>query len=414
MAKASGENQLEPTPVERGLVNAIVEHRLEWPFIYLEMKNVTKDDLLADASYCARHKHPSLTNFLKECGEISGLHSSMLHKIKRAGLFYEGCQREFKDDADLKLPEITAERVVSTSAESFILIDRLREKMGRGSESACSQEKQESIIRILLSEVLFSEVFSRKRFNEWFAKLDKSIRGRDEGETEAVIDEILFSLASTNDLEALPQTRKSLQGIAFETTVGSLLGKADWLLHVPGSTVREEGTSRLFGSFKIREAGFGGNLRQAGFAHPSCDFVLIENMTCPLAVHAIETKIGLSQMGMERVAKLFTDLEGMDYFWVVCGSKDDALEAQSGTRGLPSNINGLDDLVDTGVAERLEELGIGVLAINGWELEVLLPAKRLEPGCEARCRVNTSVMQRFLSSSTDASNPVTYTMVSLD
>ena len=54
---------LEPAPVERGLVDAIQEHRDEWPLIYNEMKSVDKDDLLADAEYCNRHKHPSMTQF---------------------------------------------------------------------------------------------------------------------------------------------------------------------------------------------------------------------------------------------------------------------------------------------------------------------------------------------------------------
>ncbi len=414
MVKTSEENQLEPTPVERRLVSTIIEHRLDWPFIYLEMKRVTKDDLLADAAYCARHKHPSLTNFLKECGQISGLHSSMLQKIKRAGVFYEACQCEFKDDADLKLPEITDERVVSTSAESFILIDRLRDKMSKGSRSASTHDKQVSIIRLLLFEILYGEVFSRRRFDEWLPKLDAAIRAQDEGEAEAVIDEILFSLVSTNNLDDLPQTRKSLRGVALEKTVGSLLGKSDWLLHAPGFNASEEGMSRLFSNFSIREAESASGFRKAGFSDAFCDFVFVESMTCPLAVHAIETKLALPKRGMPKVVKLLGDLEGVDYFWIVCGSKDDALKMQLGSCEPPSRIDGIEDLVDADVAGQLEELGIGVLAMNGWSLKVFLPAKRLKPNYEARCRVGSAVLQRFLSSSTAVSRSVEYSMVSLD
>ncbi len=200
---------LEPTPVERKLVNAIAEHRWEWPLIYIEIKAVTKEDLLDDAAYCARHKHPSLTNFLKECGDISGLHRSMLYKIKRAGVFYEARQREFKDDVDLKLPKITDELVVSTSAESFILMDRLRDKMLETKEFEHAREKQEAIVKILLVEILCEKPFPRKRFDDWFTKLDAAALTQDEGQAQAVIDEILFSLVSSNDLDDLPQTKSS-------------------------------------------------------------------------------------------------------------------------------------------------------------------------------------------------------------
>lgn len=120
---------LAPTPVERDLVNALIDKRDNWPAIYLEMTKVSEGDLFSDAEFCQRHKRPSLTAFFVECGEIAGVNISTLRKYQRAGVYYESARNRHPE-----LPSIADDKVKNVPPDLLSFVSKIND-LARQSDS---------------------------------------------------------------------------------------------------------------------------------------------------------------------------------------------------------------------------------------------------------------------------------------
>ena len=341
---------LEPAPVERGLVGAIQEHRDEWPLIYNEMKSVDKDDLLADAEYCNRHKHPSMTQFFCECGSIAGIHESMLRKFERAGRFYDRFHAEFPDS-----PEITDPKVVAMSPDTLILVDRIDSFLQKGAPRLIEERKK--LLRKLVGDLLEGCGLRRKELNAWLA----SLQDADEyGHLKERVYGFLYSLYRDGSVVNFHDRIDKLR--CLESIVRIFLEEGTWLESLGARATKSWSRGlEIVDSPRVRD-----RLRT------TCpDFVVVESFTDDLAVHFVEVKVAVDRHKLSRVLSAFGD--GADYNWLALGA-------------LPS-----DDVV-----ARCKEASVGIMLVSQDRKEVILSAEKLSSSENARVRLYRGLMAASL------------------
>lgn len=305
MKKANNIEQLAPTFVEKPLVMAVANHRDEWPYIYLEMKKVTKEDLLLDAEYCARHKHPSMTNFYEECGKISGIHISMLRKIQRAGTYYESAKQRHAE-----LPEITYSGVCDLSPDTLTLVAKIVHLIGRG--GAKTESQKDVIERLLLEGLVEGEGLSRKQLNSWYEYLDDSIYSDSLDEAaKKFYDELqLWISGKTEQSKAAPRS--------FHVRARSAIARGSWLKTVASSDLSIRPRLRLE---EMRNVSDGSS--------PCSALIVLEAVNNKLTTHAMvlcESTLGAQGVHALELKDILV-AKGFDYVWIIFGLGDNDLSS---------------------------------------------------------------------------------------
>lgn len=336
MADTDISEELQPTPVEEGLVRALREHRGEWPYAYLEMKKVSKENLLADAEYCSRHKHPSLTQFLRECADIADTGISPLRRYQRAGKFYE----RMGEVADL--PPITDSRVCHLSPDTIIYIDQIY-------EIAYPAAGDSSLVEDVAYQLLFSLVMGwgmeRKELRKWIALLENA---KEAGELDKMVDN-LFGELIYQDYERGLAATDVLRHATVEARVRPLIEEGLWLQSVVEP-----------GRFENANAGMLDLVDEPEFVLDDRmvmpDYAVAETLTdsdFEVCIHAIEVK---KQLQDGRLSQLGTLSRCCDYVWLVLNA--DVCSSKTSWKRM-----GLDEKV-------------GVMLFDEGELTVLRPAER--------------------------------------
>ncbi len=369
MKKANNIEQLAPTFVEKPLVSAVANHRDEWPYIYLEMKKVTKEDLLLDAEYCARHKHPSMTNFYEECGKISGIHISMLRKIQRAGTYYESARQRHAE-----LPKITNSGVCDLSPDTLTLVAKIVHLIGRG--GAKTESQKDAIERLLLEGLVEGRGLSRKQLNAWYEYLDDSIYRDDL--SSSVADFLNAMVVYGSSVEA--KVGSIFVG-GFRSWLRPTLLSGTWLGSISSKVGEGKGKIRVLDSLKV----FKGNE-----AHV-IDFAVLETVTATLASHAVICKKTLGRSGdIENAVKHeLRACLGFDYVWLVF------------LQGDTNEVIGL-----------AEDLGVGAMQLVEGELLVLRTPEFNNARTVERCTAQEAMLQRFTEESDSPATSTTYTITS--
>lgn len=369
MKNVNNIEQLAPTFVEKPLVLAVTNHRDEWPYIYLEMKKVTKEDLLLDAEYCARHKHPSMTNFYEECGKISGIHISMLRKIQRAGTYYESARQRHA-----KLPQITYPGVCDLSPDTLTLVAKIVHLIGRG--GAETESQKDVIERLLLEGLVEGEGLSRKQLTSWFEYLDDSIYRDDL--SSSVEDFLNAMLADESNAEA---KAKSVFVGGFRSWLRPTLLSGIWLGSISSRAGEGKGKIRVLDSLKVLK----------GDEARVIDFAVLETITATLASHAVVCRKTFGQLDdiTNAVKHELRACSGFDYVWLAF-------------------LQG-----DANEAVRLAEgLGAGVMQLVDGNLLVLRNPEPNKPRREEKCAVQDAMLLRFTEEADSPATSTTYAIVS--
>lgn len=324
----------EPTPVEAPLVAAIRDHREEWPLVYAEMKGVCKDDLLADAEYCSRHRHPSMTQFFRECGLIGGIHESMLRKFERAGRFYDRFLSEFPGS-----PRPDDGRVAAMSPDTLILVDRIDGFLAMGAPSMGSERHE--IVGRLVGDLLEGRGLRRRELNAWLASLQDAA---EHGALERCVGDFIASVTGDAAGER-GLFEHAGAGLRLESRVRLLLRGGEWL----SSLGARDGTASPGRVEIVDEPGL-----RVGDDVLRPDFAVLETVTDELAVHVVETR-GRLLPGMLGEG-VFGSRTGADYAWAVVAER-------------PGNA----------AVARCESAGVGLMVLEGGALEVVVLAARREP-----------------------------------
>lgn len=345
-------NHLAPTYVEKPLVAAIAEHRDEWPYIYLEMRKVVKDDLLLDAEYCARHKHPSLTNFYEECGKIGGIHISMLRKIQRAGTYYESAGQRHSS-----LPSITCPGVCALSPDTLTLVAKIVHLIGRG--GAKTESIKYTIERSLLRGLVEGNGLSRKQLNAWYGYLDDSIYSNTLNEAVKKFDAFLKA----------KDRRSGQSGMvpkSFYSRVRAALESGDWL---KSTASKASSVNR-----RLRVEDTRGIADDANF---SFSLMILEAVNGSLSVHAMVLCQSADEIQKGFPPKLKDRLlvMGFDFIWVVC---------EQGSCDLST----------------IDLTGFGLIRLEGETAKVLSDAPKLHAAPDAQ----RNLYATFLLRSLDARN----------
>lgn len=345
------EKHLQPTPVEQGLVTAMIEEKDNWPVIYQEMSRVSKDDLLADSEFCERYKHPSLTAFFVECGEIGGVKISLLRKYQRAGSYYESARTRYPE-----LPPLTDEKVRNTPPDLFALVAKINHQI-RKSGSA-SVETRGQIEYYYLSSLIEGTI-ARKDLKKVYSLLSD-----EEGKESA--EQAIYNLIETAPLrnpvtKPIQMNESGLESKFFEIFSGS-----NWLTYIKSLKVNEGAVSVSLSGASLYLGGCQKNLN--GGLVP--DIAVVENATGTPRAHAFEIK---SNQGLEnartihrlnRWIKASSDgNNGYDFIWVATDECD----------------FGKNDLEELGLDEN-----IGVLCLSGEALRVIREPKQLTVDCQAQ------------------------------
>lgn len=298
--------ELTPTFVERPLVNAILEHRDEWPYIYLEMAKVSKEDLLLDAEYCARYKHPSLTNFFKECGKIGGMHISMLRKIQRAGNYYESAQQRHP-----QLPQIIDPQVCALSPDTLIIVSKIIWFLDYDLDLLNESELT------LLSDLLHGNGLSRKELNHWLSYFEEA---NEYSCLDQAVRDFIKECRINIDLSCVALENR---GVAVESSSDSvddllaIFANKGWLYEFLG-TSKENGVS-----LKILSAGV--SSKRLGLPFSSC--VFFEAFGGSLRIHCAwrcDKKQLRQILESGTIPDIFTN-SGIDCLWLVFDSCDEEL-----------------------------------------------------------------------------------------
>lgn len=299
--------ELTPTFVERPLVNAILEHRDEWPYIYLEMAKVSKEDLLLDAEYCARYKHPSLTNFFKECGKIGGMHISMLRKIQRAGSYYESAQQRHS-----QLPQIINPQVCVLSPDTLIIVSKIICFLDYDLDLFDESELT------LLSDLLCGHGLSRKELNYWLSYFEEA---NEYSCLDQAVRDFIKECRIKIDLSCATLENRGVAVEGSSNSIDDLLAifaNKGWLYKFLGATSRGNGVS-----VKILSAGV--SSQQLGLPFSSCAF--FETFGGLLRIHCA-WRCGEKQLRQilesGTIPDIFTN-SGIDCLWLVFDSRDEEL-----------------------------------------------------------------------------------------
>lgn len=368
MKKQTNISTLEPTRVEANLVAAMREHRDEWPYIYVQMKAVCEDDLLLDADYCNRHKHPSMTQFYRECGEICGVNLPRLRKYQRAGGYYEACMRRFGD-----LPTITDERVCALSPETLIYVQRIEELIAAGDSG--DKVSRDELIHTLIADLLEGKGLSRKQLVNWLSSLQTV---EDAGELASCVDNFVAEL--NHKMSSGQAYFAAMRSRRIETQVMPFIQEGLWLTAL--------GTSAVNASIKISVLN---DIRLLdGKNAPVVDFAVMENATCKLAVHAIEIKAMTQDGAFDTSRKTLSG--GFDYSWIVFdATHNPVIDTRS--------IRSVDD-------------SIGVMEYRAGVLKVIRPAVRLNPSDTDKARLYGEMMARMLARGSSNDPGVSYGWIS--
>lgn len=349
---------LRPTRVEEPLVSAIRKYgHAGWPYIYLALRDVTKDDLLADPEYCSRHRHPSMTQYLEECalfGEQGGI--TMLRKYQRAGSLYEEVQKV----SDGKLPAITDLSVCTVSPDAFILVARV----ARILDSAGSQARAhaDELLVLLVSKLIEGRGLSRQQMLRWISLLGDAER---DGSLEGCAEDFLAQVRKEVHLERGEERYGRLNSelcfvagsqLSTTATVRSQLDDPSWLACLMEDGEQPSGRIEMIDLPRIRNVA----LRDLG-----ADFAVVESVTGDLVVHLVDVSPGEGgRAASERRPEDLVD-SGVDYVWVVLDS----------------------GRTWAGSDEPAASSGIGVFNLDGEKLSVAAPARKLSPPASARVRI---------------------------
>lgn len=339
------ENHLQPTPVEQGLVTAMIEEKDNWPAIYQEMSKISKEDLLADGEFCERYKHPSLTAFFVECGEIGGVKISLLRKYQRAGSYYESARTRYPE-----LPPLTDEKVRNTPPDLFALVAKINHLI-RKSGSA-STETREQLEYYYLSSLIEGTI-ARKDLKKVYSLLS------DEEEKETAEQAIcnLIETAPLRNPKVSPVRRRESD---LEDRFCELFSSANWLTYIKSLKVKQDTISTSFSGTSLYLGGCQKSLNRGIVP----DLAVVENVTGLPRVHAFEIK---PNQGLENARTIHrlnswvkTALDGnngFDFIWVATDECD----------------LGKNDLEELGL-----DANIGVLRLDGEALHVIREPQQLE------------------------------------
>ena len=359
MLKIEDIEGLEPTPVELPLVEAIREHgHAGWPYIYVALRDVTKDDLLADPEYCGRHRHPSVTQYLEECALFGGAGGiTMLRKYERAGKRYEAVRSE-----NPGLPPVTDPRVCAVSPDAFNLLDSVAACLERSSAGRRGPASQ--LMGLLVSELVEGRGMTRRQMRGWLERLKGA---QAVGMLDQYVDDFLAAAAHGVERTTPDEAVRALSSAVMSSAdplagVRALLQEGLWLAEL-GAEGASTGPWQLSVLDAPRLA-----LGPGRAAVP--DFAAVETLTGDMAVHLFEVKLGAEQR-LDRIAQLID--AGADFAWLVTG-------APCAEQALP-------------VAERL---GLGVLAFDGSSLGVRLAAQRQDPSPEKRAALYRELLRHSL------------------
>lgn len=355
----------EPTRTERALVSTIKADRENWPAIYLEMSKVTKDDLLEDPDYCARHRNPSLTQFYIESGAMAGMRVSMLRKFERAGRFYEKCLVCFPD-----LPPLTNPRLNEISPDTLVLILRIEEFINMGSPSESLDV--DGLIHRLVSDVVAGHGLERRHLNAWLASLqDASRYGR--------LDSAIADFITALNPKALSSSKSAYSAAerarCLESFVKGKLQDSAWLDSVVDAEADAEGTDTalLFANaIEIVPDPLRRSERSEGAFY---DFAVVDARRSETTVHAIEVKHETRHVEREvmRNFDIAKCAPGVDYYWFA-------------TEGEVSDF----------LVVKLAKLGVGLMVREGDSLRVAFPpAKRTFTSAE-RSQLLMRLLERIV------------------
>lgn len=338
---------LKPTPVEKPLVSAIIRYQhAGWPYIYLAMKGVTKDDLLDDPEYCRRHRHPSLTQYFEECALFGGQGITMLRKYQRAGSLYErACEH-----SGGALPPITDHQVCSVSPDALILVARAAAllELAEGIPAATRDEA----VFLLVLNLVEERGFRRRQMLKWLAMLE-------DAKKDGCLEQIASHFIAQVRHETLEESQRPSGGerieyayisLGFASQIRPFLDTPSWL----GCLQEAEG--ELSGRMEIVDVP---QVRNAKLRELGSDFLVVETITDDIAVHAVV--VGSCSDTGEPADLAALAGSGVDYVWLASGSwvsRDADTSAACPERGL--------------------------LEFDGKSLKATLPAKRLHPDPEAR------------------------------
>lgn len=345
------ENRLQPTLVEQGLVNAMIEEKDNWPAIYQEMSKVSKEDLLADSEFCKRYKHPSLTAFFVECGEIGGVKISLLRKYQRAGSYYESACTRYPE-----LPPLTDERVRNTPPDLFALVAKINHQI-RKSGSASAETRGQIEFYYLSS--LIEGTIARKDLNKVYSLLS------DEEDKEAS-EQAIYNLIEVAPLRN-PATKPILRPEScLEDRFTEILSTNNWLTYIKNLKMNGGTVSVPFSGSSLYLGGCQKSLNEGIVP----DLAVAENATGLPRIHAFEIK---SNQGLENARTIHRlnswvrtasgGTNGYDFIWVATDECD-----------LDKN-----DLEELGLDEN-----IGVLCLNGEALRVIREPRQLAVDAQAQ------------------------------
>ncbi|MGN0037876.1 MAG: hypothetical protein ACI36Y_01895 [Coriobacteriales bacterium] len=374
MLKIEDIEGLEPTPVERPLVDAIQEHGHDgWPYIYLALRDVTKDDLLADAEYCSRHRHPSVTQYLEECALFGGAGGiTMMRKYERAGKRYEAVRAN-----NPSLPPVTDPKVCAVSPDAFNLLDSVAAYLEH--PSADKGELVARLMGLLVGELLEGRGMTRRQMRDWLSRLKDA---QTVGDLEQYVDKFLAQAA--HDIEsATPDeaVRALCSAVKSSTTplssIRALLLEGRWLAELGVKDL----SPKPWQLSVIDEPRL--MIGQRRYILP--DFAVVETLTSDMSVHFFEVKLGRAFDGMG-LNELSTMLEsGADYLWLVTG-------AQCAEQ----------------VRKVAERLGLGILVFSESSLEVCVVAGRQEPDPEKRSALYRELLKRSFRLSFDTNTDCSF------
>ena len=354
MAKALDIDTTQPTPVEEDLVAAI-RQREGWPFVYAAMRSVTKEDLLADARYCARHKNPSLTQFFTECGALGGLKISMMRKYQKAGRFYDGCRERFPS-----LPPVTDASVCALSPDSLVLVERVASFLDEGAPQL--DQQRNALVHLLVAELLEGRGLERKQMLSWLGLLQDASRA---GQLERSVADFMAQVESgASGSRAVFEAASATQCLASRVRAALL----------------QNGAS-LFGSAEAGAVSVVDALQvAAGSSVHACSFaVVVQQPQGVAAVHAISVcEAGESFAGHGA-------FPGADGTWLVVEGAASVEEVQP-------------------------QPGVGVLAYEGGALSKLREAPAANASAESRCALLEALVSRLAARTASA---YSYTCLSL-
>lgn len=374
MLKIEDIEGLEPTPVERPLVDAIRTHGHDgWPYIFLVLRDVTKNDLLADEEYCKRHRHPSVTQYLEECALFGGAGGiTMMRKYERAGKRYEAIRAK-----NSSLPPITDPRVCAVSPDAFNLLDSVAAYLEH--PSVGKEDLVARLMGLLAGELVEGRGMTRRQMRDWLGKLKGA---RAVGELEQFADKFLAQAA--HDIEkaapdaavrALCSTVKS--SATPLSSIRALLQEGCWLAEpsIKGIPLKPWQLTVFDEPRLVIEPG--------RVILP--DFAVVETLLSDMSVHFFDVKLG-GEPRLDRIAQCIDG--GADYVWLVTG-----VQCAEQVRK---------------VAERL---GLGILVFSERSLEVFVAAEKQDPGPEKRSALYRELLKRSLKISCEAK--VEYALVQI-